>query len=48
MTETVETSTPLGRPIKHKEDADADVEFRKHLVAVLTKWAVATAAGISS
>lgn len=46
MTETVETSTPLGRPIKHKEDAD--VEFCKHLVTVLTKWAVATAAGISS
>ena len=29
-------------------DEDADVEFRKHLVTVLTKRAVATAAGISS
>ena len=29
-------------------DGDADVEFRKHLVTVLTKRAVATAAGISS
>ena len=29
-------------------DVDADVEFRKHLVTVLTKRAVATAAGISS
>ena len=29
-------------------DEDADVEFRKHLMTVLTKRAVATAAGISS
>lgn len=29
-------------------DEDADVEFRKHLVTVLTKRAVATAAGVSS
>ena len=29
-------------------DEDADVEFRKHLVTVLTKRAVATAVGISS
>ncbi len=29
-------------------DEDADAEFRKHLVTVLTKRAVATAAGISS
>ena len=29
-------------------DEDADVEFRKHLVSVLTKRAIATAAGISS
>ena len=27
---------------------EGDVEFRKHLVTVLTKRAVATAAGISS
>ncbi|NKB93639.1 MAG: hypothetical protein GKR84_03490 [Candidatus Nanopelagicales bacterium] len=29
-------------------DEDADAEFRKQLVTVLTKRAVATAAGISS
>ena len=47
MAEIEAAGTQAADGLEPIADEDADVEFRKHLVSVLTKRAIATAAGIS-